>query len=91
MTQELGDSATGGYLGGIDNRVKPQQGRVDTKPVAAWFGGRRVGSYCHCGCRSRAADWRRIDALEVERGRAQGKTREKLTSVAQMLSVLGPD
>lgn len=35
------------------------------------------------------ADWQRIDAVEVERGRAKGKPREKIVSVDEMLSVLG--
>jgi ferredoxin--NADP+ reductase len=33
-------------------------------------------------------DWRRIDALEVERGKARGKPREKFTTVEEMLAVL---
>ncbi len=34
------------------------------------------------------ADWQKIDAVEVERGKAKGKPREKLVSVEEMLSVL---
>lgn len=34
------------------------------------------------------ADWRRIDAAEVERGQKKGKPREKFTSIEEMLSVL---
>ena len=33
-------------------------------------------------------DWRRIDAAEIERGRATGKPREKFATVAEMLAVL---
>lgn len=33
-------------------------------------------------------DWRRIDAAEVERGRAAGKPREKFTRIDEMLAVL---
>jgi hypothetical protein len=32
--------------------------------------------------------WRLIDAFEVERGKAKGKVRDKLSSVAEMLEVL---
>jgi len=35
------------------------------------------------------ADWRRLDALEVERGRAAGRPRVKFTSVEEMLAALG--
>jgi ferredoxin--NADP+ reductase len=35
------------------------------------------------------ADWRRLDALEVSRGRIGGRPRIKFTSVAEMLSALG--
>ena len=35
-------------------------------------------------------DWLRIDAREVERGKAKGKPREKLTAVQTMLDVCGP-
>ncbi len=34
-------------------------------------------------------DWKRIDAAEIEAGRAAGKPREKFTRVADMLSILG--
>lgn len=34
------------------------------------------------------ADWKRLDALEVERGEAVGKPREKFTQVADMLAAL---
>jgi adrenodoxin-NADP+ reductase len=33
-------------------------------------------------------DWERIDAAEVERGRKEGKPREKFLSVREMLEVL---
>lgn len=33
-------------------------------------------------------DWRRLDALETERGRAAGKPREKFATVAEMLEAL---
>ncbi|HEV8672554.1 MAG TPA: FAD-dependent oxidoreductase [Methylomirabilota bacterium] len=35
------------------------------------------------------ADWRRLDALEVARGRAAGRPRIKFTSVEEMLAALG--
>ena len=35
------------------------------------------------------ADWQRIDALEVERGRASGRPRVKFTRVEEMLAALG--
>ena len=35
------------------------------------------------------ADWRRLDEVEVARGRAQGRPRVKLTSVEEMLALLG--
>ena len=35
------------------------------------------------------ADWKKIDAVEVERGKANGKPREKLVSIDEMLAVLG--
>ncbi len=35
------------------------------------------------------ADWLRLDAAEVARGRAQGRPRDKLTRVQDMLEVLG--
>jgi ferredoxin--NADP+ reductase len=35
------------------------------------------------------ADWRRLDEVEVARGRAQGRPRVKLTSVDEMLALLG--
>jgi ferredoxin--NADP+ reductase len=37
------------------------------------------------------ADWRRLDALEVERGRSQDRPRVKYTSVEAMLSALAAD
>jgi ferredoxin/flavodoxin---NADP+ reductase len=33
-------------------------------------------------------DWKRLDALEVQRGQAVGKPREKYTSVDEMLAAL---
>lgn len=35
-------------------------------------------------------DWKRLDQLEQERGKARGAPREKLTSVAEMLEALAP-
>jgi ferredoxin/flavodoxin---NADP+ reductase len=35
------------------------------------------------------ADWQRLDALEVERGRASGRPRVKFTRVEEMLAALG--
>ena len=35
------------------------------------------------------ADWRKINGAEIARGQAKGKPREKFTSVAEMLGVLG--
>ena len=35
------------------------------------------------------ADWLRLNALEVERGRARSRPRVKLTSVDEMLAALG--
>jgi ferredoxin--NADP+ reductase len=35
------------------------------------------------------ADWRRLDALEVARGRAGGRPRAKFTRVEEMLAALG--
>jgi ferredoxin--NADP+ reductase len=35
------------------------------------------------------ADWQRLDALEVERGRATGRPRVKFTRVEEMLAALG--
>jgi ferredoxin/flavodoxin---NADP+ reductase len=35
------------------------------------------------------ADWRRLDAIEVGRGRARGRPRIKFTSVEEMLAALG--
>ena len=34
------------------------------------------------------ADWQKLDAIEVERGRAQGRPRVKFTRIEQMLSAL---
>jgi NADPH-dependent glutamate synthase beta subunit-like oxidoreductase len=34
------------------------------------------------------ADWQRIDAAEVERGKSKGKPREKFATVQEMLAVL---
>jgi ferredoxin--NADP+ reductase len=34
------------------------------------------------------ADWQKIDAVEVERGKAKGKPREKIVSVEEMLALL---
>lgn len=34
-------------------------------------------------------DWKRLDELEVERGKTAGKPREKFTTVAEMLDALG--
>ena len=34
------------------------------------------------------ADWRRIDAAEIERGAANGKPREKFTRIEEMLNAL---
>ena len=35
------------------------------------------------------ADWQKLDAIEVERGRAQGRPRVKFTRIEEMLSALG--
>jgi ferredoxin--NADP+ reductase len=35
------------------------------------------------------AEWRRIDGVEIQRGTAKGKPREKFTRVAEMLGALG--
>jgi ferredoxin--NADP+ reductase len=35
------------------------------------------------------ADWRRLNALEIERGRALGRPRLKFTRVEDMLAALG--
>ena len=35
------------------------------------------------------ADWQKLDAIETERGRAQGRPRVKLTSIEEMLAALG--
>lgn len=35
------------------------------------------------------SDWKRLDAIEVERGAARGKVRDKLCSVPEMLALLG--
>ena len=35
------------------------------------------------------ADWLKLDAIEVSRGRAQGRPRLKLTHINEMLSALG--
>ena len=35
------------------------------------------------------ADWLKLDAIETERGRAQGRTRLKFTSIDEMLAALG--
>jgi ferredoxin--NADP+ reductase len=35
------------------------------------------------------ADWLKLDAIEVERGRAQGRPRVKLTRIDEMLAALG--
>ncbi|MDG2075582.1 MAG: hypothetical protein P8J24_03435, partial [Arenicellales bacterium] len=37
------------------------------------------------------ADWQKIDQHEIERGLAKDKPREKLTRVADMLSVVPPE
>jgi hypothetical protein len=34
-------------------------------------------------------DWKRLDALEVQKGQPLGKPREKFTSVEGMLEALG--
>jgi ferredoxin--NADP+ reductase len=34
------------------------------------------------------ADWKRLDRIEVERGRAAGRPRVKLGSIAEMLAAL---
>ncbi|MBX7256717.1 MAG: FAD-dependent oxidoreductase [Candidatus Hydrogenedentes bacterium] len=54
----------------------------DTNALAALLRERnvRVVSY---------ADWQRIDAAEIERGKTRGKPREKFTRVEDMLAVLG--
>ena len=35
------------------------------------------------------ADWLKLDAIEVERGRAQGRPRVKFTTIPEMLAALG--
>jgi len=37
------------------------------------------------------ADWQRLDQIETERGRSQGRPRVKLGSVAEMLDALAAD
>ena len=53
----------------------------DTAPLCGLLASRnvRVVSY---------ADWQRIDAAEVARGRPHGKPREKFTTIEEMLTVL---
>ena len=34
-------------------------------------------------------DWKRIDAAEIERGRARGASRIKFTRISEMLEVVG--
>ncbi len=54
----------------------------DTSALAALLGERNVRAVSY-------ADWQRIDAAEIERGKACGKPREKFTRVEEMLAVLG--
>ena len=35
------------------------------------------------------ADWKKLDEIETERGRAEGRPRVKFTSVDEMLAALG--
>ena len=39
--------------------------------------------------RTNWADWKAIDAVEIERGKQLGKPREKITDVGDMLKLLG--
>jgi len=34
------------------------------------------------------SDWERIDRVEVERGRAKGKPREKVVSLKEMMEII---
>ena len=56
----------------------PKAGAEALYPLLTSRGG-RVVSY---------ADWLKIDAVEVERGKPKGKPREKLTTVEEMLAVV---
>ncbi|MBI3553440.1 MAG: FAD-dependent oxidoreductase [Elusimicrobia bacterium] len=37
------------------------------------------------------ADWKRLDAIEIEAGKAKGKIREKFTTIPEMLGALDPN
>jgi ferredoxin--NADP+ reductase len=62
---------------GLDEAPRPG---AEGLPALMGTDGRRVVSY---------EDWIAIDQAEMSRGAASGKPREKFTSVAQMLEVLG--
>jgi len=59
-----------------------QPARPEVAAAAEWIQTRQpqVISY---------ADWRRLDEMEVAKGKAQGRPRVKLTSIEEMLSALG--
>ena len=69
-------------LADLPGLAVPQDVRTDPAAVTALLAGRgvRVVSF---------EDWKRLDALEVERGQAVGKPREKFTRVEDMLAALG--
>lgn len=80
-TNKLCASQTIDYLlaDAVAGRLTPAQGDPDTLLATLRSRGAILTDW---------ADWRRLDALEVERGKATGKPREKLTTVAEMLESL---
>ena len=36
------------------------------------------------------SDWEKIDKVEIQRGRAKGKPREKVVSLKEMMEIIAP-
>ena len=62
-------------------RVEDELAAADAERIVAMLGERGIDFVTY-------ADWQRLDAYEIERGRELGKVRDKLTSIDEMLDVV---
>jgi hypothetical protein len=65
-----------------DRRIRPA--KLNGQAIGALLKTRGVDRVTY-------ADWRRLDAMELERGRKNDKIREKFTRVGEMMSALRKD
>ena len=89
----------------LDGTIVRSDGTISTRTVQALLADARLLQSTHAACDSKRivvrlndlgvrslsfSDWRRLDALEIEAGKAAGKVREKFVSIEAMLEALNP-